>query len=166
MKCIIIFSILLLSLDICWESDDSSQTNLSLDIWIINLRWGFGVRALGVWAWDEFWGRTVTDSYMFLLHDLWLRRPTMTEYKPDLNILCLIQWLKLNKIMFAPWPWVDHPLHWFELDNCHIMCNRLVWLCLIGAPERDEEGNEVCCLLNYALVKLLLIRVGIHILTT
>ena len=91
MKCVIIFSILLLSLDICGEADDLSQTNSSLEIWIINLRWGFGVRILGFWAWDKFCGRTVTDSYMFLLHDLWLCRPTLTEYKPDLNILCLIQ---------------------------------------------------------------------------
>ena len=24
--------------------------------------WGFGVGVLGFWAWDEFWGRIVTDS--------------------------------------------------------------------------------------------------------
>ena len=29
------------------ESDDSSQTNLSLEIWIIILRLGFGVLGLG-----------------------------------------------------------------------------------------------------------------------
>ena len=24
--------------------------------------WGLGVGVLGFWAWDEFWGRIVTDS--------------------------------------------------------------------------------------------------------
>ena len=33
---------------------DSSQTNSSLEFWIINLRLGLGV--LGFWVWDEFWG--------------------------------------------------------------------------------------------------------------
>ena len=26
--------------------------------------WGFGVGVLRFWAWDEFWGRIVTDSFL------------------------------------------------------------------------------------------------------
>ena len=43
-------------------ADDSSQTNLCLEFWIINLRLGFGVGVLGFWACDKSWGRVVTDS--------------------------------------------------------------------------------------------------------
>ena len=44
-----------------WESDDSSQTNSFLKCGIINLMSGLGV--LGFWAWDDFWGRIITDSF-------------------------------------------------------------------------------------------------------
>ena len=39
----------------------SSQTNSFLKCGIINLMSGLGV--LGFWAWDDFWGRIITDSF-------------------------------------------------------------------------------------------------------
>ena len=36
-----------------------SQTNSSLEFWVINLRLG----VLGFWAWDEFWEQIVPYSF-------------------------------------------------------------------------------------------------------
>ena len=47
--------------DSSWEQDDSSQTNSSLEFWIIILRLGlFRGR-------DKFWGRILSDSFNLLI---------------------------------------------------------------------------------------------------
>ena len=59
------------------ESDDSSQTNLFLEFWIIYLRLGFEVFVF--WARDEFWGPIVTDSLISQKHQTPLNSTSATQ---------------------------------------------------------------------------------------
>ena len=58
--------------------------------------WGFGVGVLGFWAWDEFWGRIVTDSKI----------PTDTSIINDIRLIMMIKltYLQSSRFMISNMP--------------------------------------------------------------